>query len=142
MLVRATEEGHALAELGCVIGSPRGGPFCREVMGWLRLGRQLTGALGSGAFTLPEGRVLVGRGRASCVSVAVDAFISQATPWEFALRSRRQVLCRERPNRGSCHTPSSAFSFQESPAAKDGHSRDATSASCVPGKEGRDSGDR
>ncbi|XP_070655568.1 rap guanine nucleotide exchange factor 1 isoform X11 [Bos indicus] len=30
----------------------------------------------------------------------------------------------------------------ESPAAKDGHSRDATSASCVPGKEGRDSGDR
>ncbi|XP_068831018.1 rap guanine nucleotide exchange factor 1 isoform X6 [Capricornis sumatraensis] len=30
----------------------------------------------------------------------------------------------------------------ESPAAKDGHSRDATSAGCVPGKEGRDSGDR
>uniref|UniRef100_A0A8C2P350 CRK SH3-binding GNRP n=1 Tax=Capra hircus TaxID=9925 RepID=A0A8C2P350_CAPHI len=36
----------------------------------------------------------------------------------------------------------SAFSFQESPAAKDGHSRDATSAGCVPGKEGRDGGDR
>ncbi|XP_043325842.1 rap guanine nucleotide exchange factor 1 isoform X12 [Cervus canadensis] len=30
----------------------------------------------------------------------------------------------------------------ESPAAKDGHSRDTTSAGCVPGKEGRDSGDR
>ncbi|XP_055256471.1 rap guanine nucleotide exchange factor 1 isoform X13 [Moschus berezovskii] len=30
----------------------------------------------------------------------------------------------------------------ESPAAKDGHSRDAMSASCVPGKEGRDGGDR
>ncbi|XP_040081377.1 rap guanine nucleotide exchange factor 1 isoform X6 [Oryx dammah] len=30
----------------------------------------------------------------------------------------------------------------ESPAAKDGHSRDATSAGCVPGKEGRDGGDR
>jgi len=54
----------------------------------------------------------------------------------------RQVLCGEQPNRGGCHTPSSAFSSQESPAAKDGHSRDATSASCVPGKEGRDSGDR
>lgn len=91
MLVRATEEGHALAELGCVVGSPWGGPFCREVMGWLRLGRQLTEALGSGAFTLPEGRVLVGRGRASCLPVAVDAFISQATPWELALRSRMQA---------------------------------------------------
>lgn len=30
----------------------------------------------------------------------------------------------------------------ESPAAKDGHSRDAMSAGCVPGKEGRDGGDR
>lgn len=91
MLVRATGEGHALAELGCVVGSPQGSPFCREVMGWLCLGRQLTEAVSSRTFTLPEGRVLVGRGRASCVPVTVDAFMSQAAPWELALRSRMQA---------------------------------------------------
>nr|XP_033714815.1 rap guanine nucleotide exchange factor 1 isoform X9 [Tursiops truncatus] len=35
-----------------------------------------------------------------------------------------------------------AFSFQESPASKDGHPRDASSAGSAPGKESRDGGDR
>nr|XP_058927406.1 rap guanine nucleotide exchange factor 1 isoform X11 [Kogia breviceps] len=35
-----------------------------------------------------------------------------------------------------------AFSFQESPASKDGHPRDASSAGSAPGKENRDGGDR
>lgn len=150
--------GDARQQVGCWSGPRRKG---MHWLSWLR-GRQppgrlflpggdgmapsrlaADGGMSSGAFTLLEGRMLVRRGRASCVPVMVDVFASQAAPWELAPRSRMQAgLCGEWPTRGSCHTPSPAFSFQESPAAKDGHSRDTTSAGCVPGKEGRDSGDR
>lgn len=49
------------------------------------------GGVSSGAFTLLEGRMLVRRGRASCVPVMVDVFASQAAPWELAPRSHMQA---------------------------------------------------
>lgn len=43
-----------------------------------------------------------------------------------------------RPAWGTHHNPSAGFSFQESPATKDGHPRDPALGSGTPGKESRD----
>lgn len=70
---------------------PPGRPFLPGGDGMAPSRLAADGGVSSGTFTLLEGRMLVRRGRASCVPVMMDMFASQAAPWELAPRSRMQA---------------------------------------------------
>ncbi|XP_040487289.1 rap guanine nucleotide exchange factor 1 [Ursus maritimus] len=110
-------------------------------------GEQLLRKRVGAPVTVHKGKMLVRRGPyPSCVINCIHGYLVHMSDCSVGTCAQRPLAGGNagkqiRPAWGTCHKPSTDFSFQESPAMKDGHPRDLSSASSAPGKESRD-GDR